>query len=343
MIAITELEATGIVAGLARREFSAREVTEAFLGRVSTFNAVNAIVTLNRRALDEAAESDRRLRAGSAVRPLEGVPFVVKDVVPTQGLRTTYGSLLFERHTPSEDAVTVERLRAAGAILLGKTNTPEFATDLSTTNKIFGLTRNPVNLNVSAGGSSGGTAAAVAADMAPIGIGTDHGGSIRIPAAWCGITGLRPSPGRVPKYPDEYGWDTLVAHVQGPMARTVADVGLMLAVLASQDDRDPSSLPDPSYDYTTAARLPAIMSGRRVAYCADLGGGACPRTWRSGTACRRRRGSSRLWDVMSKRHVSTPPTVGTSSPAQEATASWHAMATSLSSMPIRWRASWSGR
>jgi amidase len=270
---ITERDATGLVSGLARRELSVREVTEAFLRRVSEFNpALNAVVTLNPRVLDEAIESDRRLQAGAAVRPLEGVPFVVKDVVPTKSIRTTYGSLLFADHTPSEDAVAVERMRAAGAILIGKTNTPEFATDLSTTNKLFGLTRNPVNLNFSAGGSSGGTASAIAADMAPIGIGTDHGGSIRIPAAWCGICGLRPSPGRVPKYPDEYGWDTLVAHVQGPMARTVADVGLMLAVLAGQDDRDPTSLPDPSHDYATVAGSPGVMSRRRLAYCEDLGG-----------------------------------------------------------------------
>jgi amidase len=273
MSEITEKAATEIVSGLARREISVMEVTEAFLSRISSLNpALNAVVTLNPRVRDEARESDRRLETGAPVRPLEGVPFVVKDVVPTRGVRTTFGSLIYEHHIPSEDAVSVERMRSAGAVLIGKANTPEFATDLSTTNKIFGLTRNPVDLNVSAGGSSGGTASAIAADMAPIGIGTDHGGSIRIPAAWCGICGLRPSPGRVPNYPNDYGWDTLVAHVQGPMARTVADVGLMLAVLAGQDDRDPSSLPDQGHDYAAVARSPAVMSGRRVAYCRDLGG-----------------------------------------------------------------------
>jgi amidase len=273
MTEISESSATEIVARLARREMSVREVTEAFLRRVTEFNpALNAIVTPNPRVHDDAQEADRRLKGGAPIRALEGVPFVVKDVVPTKDVRTTFGSLIHEHYVPAEDAVSVERLKNAGAILLGKTNTPEFATDLSTTNKIFGLTRNPVNLNVSVGGSSGGTASAIAADMAPIGIGTDHGGSIRIPAAWSGICGLRTSPGRVAKYPDEYGWDTLVAHVQGPMARTVADAGLMLAVLAGQDDRDPSSLPDPTHDYAAAARTPARMSGRRMAYCGDLGG-----------------------------------------------------------------------
>ncbi len=273
MSEITERAATAIVAGLAKREFSVVEVTEAFLGRVSALNpALNAIVTLNPRALDDAGDSDRRLKTGAPIRPLEGVPFVVKDVVPTKGVRTTYGSLIFEHHVPTEDAATVERLKNAGAILIGKSNTPEFATDLATTNKIFGLTRNPVNLNVSAGGSSGGTASAITADMALIGIGTDHGGSIRAPAAWQGICGLRPSPGRVPNYPNDYGWDTIVAHVQGPMARTVADVGLMLSVMAGQDDRDPSSLPDQRHDYAAVARTAAAMSGRRIAYCEDLGG-----------------------------------------------------------------------
>ena len=273
MSELTERAATDIVSGLARREVCVVELTEAFLGQVSALNpALNAIVTLDPRALDAARASDRRLAGGAPVRALEGVPFVVKDVVPTRDLRTTYGSLIYEHHVPVEDAASVERLKNAGAILIGKTNTPEFATDLATTNKIFGLTRNPVNLNVSAGGSSGGTAAAIAADMAPIGIGTDHGGSIRIPAAWCGICGLRTSPGRVSNYPNDYGWDTLVAHVQGPMARTVADVGLMLSALAGQDDRDPGSLPDSGHDYAAVARSPAAMSGRHIAYCADLGG-----------------------------------------------------------------------
>jgi amidase len=222
--------------------------------------------------LEDAAACDRRLKAGEPPRPLEGVPFVVKDVVPTAGLRTTFGSTLYEHHVPDHDAVSVERLKAAGAILIGKTNTPEFAHDVNTTNKIFGTTRNPWNLRATAGGSSGGTGAALAAGMAPLGLGTDLGGSIRIPSAFCGTVGLRPVPGRVPVYPAEFGWDTLVQHVQGPMARTVEDCALMLAVLAGPDDRDPSSLPAPAPEVSRAARAERSLAGRRVAYSRDLDG-----------------------------------------------------------------------
>jgi amidase len=180
--------------------------------------------------------------------------------------------MIYEHHVPDEDTVSVARLRAAGAILVGKTNTPEFAHDVNTTNKIFGTTRNPWNLRTTAGGSSGGTGAAIAADMAPIGLGTDLGGSIRIPAAFCGISGLRPVPGRVPVYPSDFGWDTLVEHVHGPMARGVADLGLVLAALAGPDDRDPSSLPVPVHDYAAAARGERSLAGRRLAFTRDLGG-----------------------------------------------------------------------
>ena len=233
---------------------------------------MNAICTPNENALAEAEACDRRLGAGERPRLLEGVPFVAKDILPTRGVRTTFGSLIFERHVPDEDALSVERLRAAGAILLGKTNTPAFAHDVNTTNRMFGTTRNPWNLRVTAGGSSGGTAAAVAAEMAPIGLGTDLGGSIRIPSAFCGTVGLRPVPGRVPVHPTEFGWDTLVQHVQGPMTRTVEDCGLVLAALAGPDDRDPSSLPAEPYDYAKAARDARRLDGRRIAYTPDLNG-----------------------------------------------------------------------
>jgi amidase len=203
---------------------------------------------------------------------LEGVPFLVKDVIPTRGLRTTFGSRLHEAFVPDEDAASVARLRAAGAILLGKTNTPEFATDVHTTNPLFGPTRNPWNARCTAGGSSGGSGAAVAAGMAPLSLGTDFGGSVRLPAALCGIVGLRPTPGRIALYPTEFAWDTLVAHVQGPMARTVEDTGLMLAVLAGPDDRDPTSLPEQQHNYASAGRSRADLSDRRFAWTPDLGG-----------------------------------------------------------------------
>ena len=272
MSELTELSATELAVRIGRREISAAEVAEASLSRVRDYNpALNAIVTLNPGFVDEARAADRRLAAGGLPRPLEGVPFVAKDILATKGLRTTFGSLVHEHNVPDADAISVERLRAAGALLLGKGNTPEFATDINTNNKIFGLTRNPVDLNVSAGGSSGGSASAVAADMAPIALGTDHGGSIRIPAAWCGLCGLRPSPGRVAVHRPDFGWDTLVAHVEGPIARTVADLGAMMSALVGPDDRDPSSLPSEGYDYTAAA-MPADFTGRRVAYSADLNG-----------------------------------------------------------------------
>ena len=253
-------------------DLSAIQIAQACLRRIEAVNgAVNAICTLNPAALAEAEASDRRRRAGAARGPLDGVPFVVKDNIDTGGLRTTFGSELMADNIPAADAVSVERLRRAGAVLLGKANTPEFAHDIRTDNLLFGPTRNPVDLRRTAGGSSGGTAAAVAAGMAPIGLGTDLGGSIRIPAAMCGIAGLRPTPGRVPVHPTEFGWDLMVEHVQGPIARSAEDLGLMMAALAGPDERDPSSLPAPDADYVAAGRNGEV-AGRRVAYCHDFGG-----------------------------------------------------------------------
>lgn len=270
---ITERSAGELVDAIAARTLSAREVLGAFIRRLEALDPlVNAVCTVDPDALEAAAQCERRLAGGAPVRPLEGVPFVVKDVIETRGLRTTFGSPEFAQHVPAQDAVAVERLRAAGAILLGKANTPEFASDVYTTNALFGATRNPWDLNTSAGGSSGGTAAALAADIAPIGLGTDFGGSIRVPSAFCGTLGLRPVPGRVPIHPAEFAWDTLVEHVQGPMARHVADLGLMLSVLAGPDDRDPSSLPAQHLDFAAAARAAPDLTGRRIVFSVDLDG-----------------------------------------------------------------------
>lgn len=270
---ITEQSAGAIATAVSQRRIGVADVIRACLARVEDVNPrINAICTVNPTCMAEAGASDQRLRRGGMPRPLEGVPFVVKDVIATKGLRTTFGSRLFEHHVPDQDALSVERLRSAGAILLGKTNTPEFAHDINTVNAVFGLTRNPWDLNASSGGSSGGTAAAIAAGMAPIGLGTDLGGSIRIPAAYCGIVGLRPTPGRVPVHPADFAWDTLVAHVHGPMARTLADVGRLLAVLSGADERDPTSLPEPAHDYAAATETPADLSGRRIAFSSDLSG-----------------------------------------------------------------------
>ncbi|MGD9831051.1 MAG: amidase [Hyphomicrobiaceae bacterium] len=270
---LREKSAREIVSLISHKQASVREIVGSFLAQIEALNpSVNAVCTLNDAALADADAADRRLSAGGAPRPLEGVPFVVKDILPVKGMRTTYGSEIFRDHVADVDVISVERMRAAGGIVIGKSNTPEFAHDINTSNRIFGLTRNPLNLNVTAGGSSGGTGAAIAADMAPIGLGTDLGGSIRIPSSYGGISGIRPSPGRVPIYPADFGWDTLVEHVHGPMARTVADTGLVLSVLAGPDDRDPSSLPSQACDYAAAASTPLDLKGRRVAYTPDING-----------------------------------------------------------------------
>jgi len=274
MAELHELGAGAIAQAIATRKLGPVEVMRAHLARIAATNpAVNAVCTLNPRAEEEARAAEARLAAGGMARMLEGVPFIVKDIIETKGLKTTFGSLLMQDHVPKVDALSVARLKAAGAIVIAKVNTPEFATDIFTTNKLYGATRNPWNLNVSPGGSSGGTGAGIAAGMAPIGLGTDLGGSIRAPASFNGIVGLRPSQGRVPVWPQDFAWDTLVAHVHGPMARNAADTARMLAAMAGPDDLDPSSLPAPGCDYVAAvANALRTVPGRRIAYCADLGG-----------------------------------------------------------------------
>ncbi|MBT6274537.1 MAG: amidase [Chromatiales bacterium] len=266
--------ATALAEAISSRTVSAEEVMQAHLERVDALNpTINAICTINEQALSDARACDARLASGGSPRALEGVPVVVKDNIETAGLRTTYGSLTSEHNVPVADAVLVERLRAAGAVVVGKSNTPEFAADINTRNAVFGQTRNPWDLNVTPGGSSGGTAAAVSSAMVPVGIGTDLGGSIRIPAAFTGLVGLRPSPGRVPVYPQEFAWDTLIAHVQGPMARTVEDLARVFSVIAGPDERDPSTLPAVDSGFW---RLPpdpaAALAGTKVAYIRDLAG-----------------------------------------------------------------------
>ncbi len=276
---ITRMSAREIVDHVRNKRISATEVLEASMGWMEKVNPfINAICTLNERAKDQAAEVDRRLKAGEQVRPLEGVPFVVKDIIPTEGIRTTFGSRICENYIPSADAITVERIKKAGGIVIGKSNTPEFAHDPITRNKIFGTTRNPWDLNFTAGGSSGGTASAIAAGIIPVGLGTDMGGSIRYPSSLCGIVGIRPAPGRVPVFParmgkegaPELGWDAFTYHVHGPMTRTVADCGLMLAVLSGPDDRDPSSIPSQGHDYARAALGERSLAGKRIAYSLNL-------------------------------------------------------------------------
>jgi len=248
------------------------EVMQAVLARVDTVNSsLNAIVTLAREsALAEARKATAALkRRGSKVGPLHGVPVTIKDLTLTKGIRTTWGSRVFEDHVPTEDSLIVERLKAAGAIVLGKTNTPEFGAGGNTFNTVFGPTRNPWNPALTCGGSSGGAAVALAAGMGPIAQGSDTGGSLRTPAAFCGVVGFRTSPGLVPYYPKLMGWDSI--GVTGPMARTVADVALMLSVIAGADDRSPISYDVDTAAYPRAVRSPSIK-GWRVAWTPDLNG-----------------------------------------------------------------------
>ena len=262
--------ATEMVAMLRRREVSARELLDAHLERIEQVNpTVNAIVTLDvdgaRAAADEA---DRVTLSGGPVGPLHGIPVAHKDTHVTGGMRTTWGSPLHTDFVPPHDELVVARLREAGAVRVGKTNVPEFAAGSHTFNTVFGVTRNPYRLDVSAGGSSGGAAAALASGMVPLADGSDMGGSLRNPAAFCNVVGLRPSPGRVPTYPAQMGWSAL--SVQGPLGRTVADVALGLSVLAGPDPRSPISLPDKGSEFS--APLPDHLRGLRVAWAPDLGG-----------------------------------------------------------------------
>jgi Asp-tRNA(Asn)/Glu-tRNA(Gln) amidotransferase A subunit family amidase len=266
--ALCWMSAADLAQAIARRKVSPVEVVEALLARIDKTRRLNAWVTVDadgaRRAARRAERAlmQRRPRLG----PLHGVPFGVKDLVLTRGMRTTFGTPLYRDHVPTEDAPAVARLKAAGAILIGKTNTPAFGWVGITDNLLFGITRNPWDLERTPGGSSGGAGAAVAAGLAPLHVGTDGGGSIRKPSAFTGTFGFKPSFGRVPVYPFSAAWS--LSHV-GPMTRTVKDAALMMNVLAGPDERDPASLPAPDEDYVRALR--GSLRGRRVAYSDTLG------------------------------------------------------------------------
>jgi amidase len=262
--------ATELAAMVRAREISARELLEAHLDRIERINPeLNAIVTLDVEGARAAADSaDAVLAAGDEVGPLHGLPVAHKDTHATGGMRTTWGSPLHRDTVPLRDELVVSRLRAAGAIRLGKTNVPEFAAGSHTFNPVFGVTHNPYRHGLSAGGSTGGGAAALAAGLVPVAEGSDMGGSLRNPAAFCNVVGLRPTPGRVPTWPTLIGWSTL--SVQGPLGRTVADVALQLSVLAGPDPRVPIALDDEGARF--AAPLPERLDGLRVAWAPDLGG-----------------------------------------------------------------------
>ena len=263
-----QLSATELRRLLLSRDLSPVEVVEGALERIQELNpTINAIVTLNERALDEARALELRGRQNAGL--LYGLPVGIKDVTPVKGLRTTYGSTLYQDNVATEDALVVQRLRQAGAVVIGKTNTPEFAAGGNTFNEVFGRTRNPWNVERSAGGSTGGGAAALATGMIALAEGTDLGGSLRIPASFCGVVGLRPSPGLVPTYPSDFVWDTL--QVTGPMGRTAEDVALMLQAICGPSSLSPVAQPAASRDFVGAVER-GPRSGVRVAYCRDIAG-----------------------------------------------------------------------
>jgi amidase len=267
---ICRLSACDMARLIRAKELSARDVMRAHLAQIERLNpTVNAIVTLvSEQAMERSAIADEQLARGDAVGPLHGLPIAHKDLQPTKGMRTTFGSPIFQDFVPSEDSLLVERVRAAGAIAIGKTNTPEFGAGSQTFNPVFGSTLNPYDLTKTCGGSSGGAAVALACGMLPIADGSDMGGSLRNPASFCGVVGLRPSPGRVPAWPVATAWSTL--SVEGPMARSVADVALLLSAIAGPDDRSPIALTEPGSRFT--APLGRDFTGVRVAWWKDLGG-----------------------------------------------------------------------
>ncbi|MGX1321469.1 amidase [Bradyrhizobium sp. USDA 377] len=277
MTSICDLTATTIARAIAQRELSSREVVDAHLARIAHSDAqLAAFVTVDAEGARRAAQICDAAPAPTG--PLHGVPVAIKDLADTGGLTTTYGSVLFRNHVPAEDDFVVARLRRAGAIVLGKTNTPEFGFGAVCTNKLCGPTRNPFDPALTSGGSSGGSAVAVAAGMVPLAHGTDFGGSVRTPASFCDVASIRPTPGRIPSPRRPLGWDMLATH--GFLARGVGDLELALSVCAGRDANDPLS-PSRVGDNRPLADRP------RIAVTSDFGVAPVAREVRArfGTAC----------------------------------------------------------
>ena len=265
-------ESARVLAERMRRcDVSVSEVMTEFVAQIERLNpAVNAICTFigTDQAISRAKQLDEYREDPEAyLGPLFGLPIAVKDLVPTKGIRTTFGSRIYEHFIPEQDQLFVERLKQAGAIIIGKTNTPEFGAGSQTFNSVFGRTRNPYDLSKTCGGSSGGAAVALACGMVPLADGSDLGGSLRNPASFCNVVGFRPSPGRVPTWPSMLGWNTL--NVEGPMARTVGDVALLLSVMAGFDARSPISIRESGTRFRQP--LERDLKGTRVAWSPDLG------------------------------------------------------------------------
>jgi Asp-tRNA(Asn)/Glu-tRNA(Gln) amidotransferase A subunit family amidase len=268
---MSALDAYAAAAAIRRRELSPVEFVEDCLGRVEELDGeINAFtVVLADQARATAREIERRVAIREPVGPLAGVPVGIKDHIWLEGELATNGSRALAHFRPAEDAIPVARLKASGAVIVGKTNNPEFCYRAFTANDVFGVTRNPWNLARTPGGSSGGSGAAVAAGMVPLALGTDGGGSVRIPAAFCGIVGLKGTFGLVPKLPGFRGWPTL--SVDGPMTRSVRDAALALEVMAGPHPADDLSYPSPDRSYLSAATQERDLSSLRVAWSSDLG------------------------------------------------------------------------
>jgi amidase len=252
------------------KKLSAREAMAAHLKQIDRVNPkVNAIVTLvAEMAIEAAAKADEMQARGEKLGPLHGLPVAHKDLIETRGIRTTFGSPLFRDNVPTEDSIVVERMRRAGAIIVGKTNTPEFGAGSQTFNTVFGATRNPYDLSKTCGGSSGGAAVVLACGMVPVATGSDAGGSLRNPAAFCNIVGFRPSIGRVPNPKAGFGWSTLSTN--GCLGRSVADLALSLSTIAGPDPNTPLAINEPGE--VLARPLDRGFKGVRVAWFKDLGG-----------------------------------------------------------------------
>jgi len=264
------LPATELASLLRRGELSARDLVAEHLRQIERLNGqVNAIVTqVPELAWQRARQLDELWAKRQPLGKLHGLPVVHKDLFETQGVRTTYGSPVFRDYVPPCDALIVERQKQAGAVMLGKSNTPEFGAGSQTFNAVFGPTRNPYDLSRTCGGSSGGSAVALACGMAALADGSDTGGSLRNPASFCNVVGLRSTAGRVPIWPEPMGWFTL--NVIGPMGRTVQDVALMMSAIAGPDARSPLSLPEPATVFERC--LLRDWKGTRIAWSATLGG-----------------------------------------------------------------------
>jgi amidase len=262
---LTHRSACELISLVRSKQVSPLDVLDAHLAVIDQLNpSLNAVITL-------AAE---QARAGARVASIDsilcGLPIVIKDVTETAGIRTTYGSPIYRDNVPKADAEVVRRFKAAGAIVLGKTNTPEFATGANTTNALFGATRNPWNPALSPAGSSGGSAVAVATGMVPLAHGTDFGGSVRVPAAFCGLVGLRPTPGLTPNHPMALAWDP--GQVHGPLARTAEDAALLLDAMVGFDRISPISVAPPWKSALSLVEATRDLKGLRLAFAPDIAG-----------------------------------------------------------------------